>query len=98
MEEILCHGYRYRFVLPTRTFIAVFDKIGLPMKQLIVTDYEDENGKSPGIRSMPFSWVKSIELISIPEEDDIEIINLSTQPTKKKRRTKSPEYSNNFTV
>ena len=99
MEEFLCRGYRYRFVLPTRTFIAIFDKIELPLKQLFVIDYEDENGKCPGIRSMPFSWVKSVELISIPEEEDIEIIDISTQPPKKKkRRTKSPKYSNNFTL
>ena len=47
---------------------------------------------------MPFSWVRSVELISIPEENDIEIIDVSTPPTKKKRRTKSPKMVNNFTT
>ena len=97
MEEFLCRGYRYRFYLSNRSFTAIFDKIEPPMKQLIVTDYADENGKCPGIRSMPFIWVKSFELISIPEENDIEIINVSTPPTKKKRRIISPKMVNNFT-
>lgn len=97
MEEILCHGYRYRFILLNRTFTAIFDKIESPMKQLFVTEYQDENGKYPGTRTMPFSWVRSVELVSIPEENDIEIIDVSTPPTKKKRRTKSPKMVNNFT-
>jgi len=98
MEEILCHGCRYTFILPSRSFTAVFDKIEVPNKTLIVTDYTDENGTVPGIRTMPFSWVKNVELVSIPNQFDIETIEMPVSPIvkKRKKKNKTPELLDNF--
>jgi hypothetical protein len=103
MEEFLSHGYQYMFILPNKTFTAIFDRIDAPNKTLFVTDYTDENGKVPGTRSMPFSWVKQVELVSIPSpsQSDIEVIDISMKLTltkKKKKKNKTPEYVNNFTL
>lgn len=101
MEELLCHGYQYTFILPNKTFTAIFDRIEAPYNTLFVTDYADENGKVPGTRSMPLSWVKQVELLSESTQCDVETMELTTIPIVKKRnkktKNKTPEFVNNFT-
>ena len=66
MEELLVENYRYTFTLTgNRQFTARFSKIveNSPINTLHVSDYTDENGTVPGIRTMPFRWVKKIELM-----------------------------------
>lgn len=98
MEEFLLRGYRYKFTLAAnRQFIGRFDKIEGPQQTLFVYDYTDENGCVPGIRTMPFQWIKQVELIE-EENNEIETISLdnTNTKTKKRRRTIIPKMVNNF--
>ena len=98
MEEFLHKGYRYTFHLSSRNFTAKFDKITYPHKTLIVTEYVDENGYVPGIRTMPFHWIRNIELRE--GDNEIETINLDTTIPNANQRKKSKRRTlvNNFTV
>ena len=100
MEETLCHNHKYKFVLLSRTFVAVFDKIEGPTNTLVVTEYTDDNGTVPGTRTLPFSWIQQVELISTPTHCDIDTIEMSTSSIvkKRKKKNKTPEFVNNFTV
>lgn len=95
MEELLVKGFMYKFtLLANREFTGRFDQIAYPTKTLFVTEYDDGNGIVPGTRTLPFTWVKKIELI---EEDNNELETISLGVSKKKRkRTKSPKMVNNF--
>lgn len=98
MEELLFNGFLYKFTLSAnREFTGRFDKIAYPNQTLIVTEYTDENGNVPGTRTLPFKWVKKIELIEEEDNNEIETISIDMVPIKKKRkRTKSPKMVNNF--
>ena len=98
MEELLLNGFLYKFTLSAnREFTGRFDKIAYPNQTLIVTEYTDENGCVPGTRTLPFKWVKKIELIEEEDNNEIETISIDMVPIKKKRkRTKSPKMVNNF--
>lgn len=97
MEELLLKGYLYRFKMSgTRQFTARFDEISGTENTLFVTEYTDENGHVPGVRTLPFQWIKSIELIE-EEHNEIETISLDTVDNKKKRKkSKPPKMVNNF--
>ena len=97
MEELLLHGFLYRFILSAnREFTGRFDKIAYPSKTLFVTEYDDGNGIVPGTRTLPFTWVTKIELIE-EEKNEVETISFAMVPIKKKRkRTKPPKMVNNF--
>tara|TARA_B110000879_G_C11175577_1_gene515813 strand:- start:2801 stop:3109 length:309 start_codon:yes stop_codon:yes gene_type:complete len=99
MEELLFKGYLYTFKLAgTRKFNARFDSIVYPSKTLIVTEYDDGNGRVPGSRTLPFQWIKSIEIIATDP------ILLATDPIllatdtdiKKRRSTNQPKMVNNY--
>lgn len=99
MEELLFNGFLYKFTLSAnREFTGRFDKIASPTQTLFVTEYTDENGCVPGTRTLPFKWVKKIELIEEDKDNnEIESISIDMVPIKKKRkRTKSPKMVNNF--
>lgn len=98
MEELLVKGFMYKFTLSAnREFTGRFDQIAYPTKTLFVTEYDDGNGIVPGTRTLPFTWVKKIELIEEEEEDNNELETISLGVSKKKRkRTKSPKMVNNF--
>ena len=99
MENLLCRGYRYKFVLLSRTFIAKFDKINGSTGTLFVTEYTDENGKVPGTRTMPLSWIKEVELVPDTTECDIDTIELADSHVEQKRKiNKTPKFINNFTL
>ena len=94
MEELLVENYRYTFTLTgNRQFTARFSKIveNSPINTLHVSDYTDENGTVPGIRTMPFRWVKKIELMD--NYDDIETIELTPTTSNK---NKKPKKVNNY--
>lgn len=98
MEELLLKGYRYKFTLAAnRQFIGRFDKIEGQHQTLFVNEYTDENGCVPGTRTLPFMWIKQIELIE-EENNEIETISLDivNSNTKKRRRSKQPKMVNNF--
>jgi len=97
MEELLLKGYLYRFkTAGTRQFTARFDEISGTSNTLFVTEYTDENGHVPGIRTLPFQWIKSIELIE-EEHNEIETILLDTVHNKKgRKKSKPPKMVNNF--
>jgi hypothetical protein len=97
MEELLLEGYRYKFTLNTRTFIADFHHIDYVTKTLFVSRYADENGCVPGIRSMPFTWIKQVDLLDDNIMNEIETIDLSKIPiTNNKKKSKGPTIINNF--
>lgn len=94
MEELLVENYRYTFTLTgNREFIARFIKIDVngPISTLHVSDYTDTNGRTPGIRTMPFRWVKKVELVD--NYDDIETIELTPTTSNK---NKKPKKVNNY--
>ena len=97
MEELLLKDCRYKFTLAAnRQFTGRFDKIEGPHQTLFIYEYTDENGCVPGTRTLPFTWIKQIELIE-EHNNEIEIISLDTNSnTKKRRRTKPPKMVNNF--
>ena len=98
MEELLLKGYLYRFKMSgTRQFTARFDEISGTGNTLFVTEYTDENGHVPGVRTLPFQWIKGIELIE-EEHNEIETISLDTvTPTKNgRKKSKPPKMVNNF--
>lgn len=98
MEELLVKGFTYKFTLSAnREFTGRYDQIAYPNKTLFVTEYNDGNGIVPGTRTLPFTWVKNIELIEDEDYNEIETISLYSVPKKKRRRTKSPKMLNNFT-
>ena len=92
----LLRDYRYKFTLSAnRQFIGRFDKIEGPHQTLFVYEYTDENGCVPGTRTLPFMWVKKIELIE--ENNEIETIQIDAVPnTTTRTRTKPPKMVNNF--
>ena len=96
MEELLLNGFLYKFTLSAnREFTGRFDKIASPTQTLFVTEYTDENGCVPGTRTLPFKWVKKIELIE--EYNEIETIQIDAVPnTTTRTRTKPPKMVNNF--
>lgn len=98
MEELLLNGFLYKFTLSAnREFTGRFVKIASPNQTLFVTEYTDDNGCVPGTRTLPFKWVKKIELIEEEDNNEIETISIDMVPIKKKRkRTKSPKMVNNF--
>lgn len=94
MEETLVENYRYTFTLSgNRQFTARFSKIveNGPINTLHVSDYIDENGTVPGIRTMPFRWVKKVELVD--NYADIETIELLPTTSNK---NKKPKKVNNY--
>ena len=97
MEELLIKGYLYRFKMSgTRQFTARFDEISGTGNTLFVTEYTDENGHVPGVRTLPFQWIKGIELIE-EEHNEIETISLDTVHNKNKhKKSKPPKMVNNF--
>ena len=97
MEELLLNGFLYRFTLSAnREFTGRFVKIASPNQTLFVTEYTDDNGCVPGTRTLPFKWVKKIELIE-EDKNEIESISIDMVPVKKKRKqTKPPKMVNNF--
>lgn len=97
MEELLLKGYLYRFKMSgTRQFTARFDEISGTGNTLFVTEYTDENGHVPGVRTLPFQWIKGIELIE-EEHNEIETISLDTFHNKNKhKKSKPPKMVNNF--
>ena len=97
MEELLLNGFLYRFtILSNREFTGRFVKIASPNQTLFVTEYTDDNGCVPGTRTLPFKWVKKIELIE-EDKNEIESISIDMVPVKKKRKqTKPPKMVNNF--
>ena len=98
MEELLLRGYRYKFTLAAnRQFIGRFDKIEGQHQTIFVNEYTDENGCVPGTRTLPFTWIKQVELIE-EENNEIETISLdnTNTKTKKRRRTIPPKMVNNF--
>jgi len=96
MEELLIPGYRYTFTLvENRNFIGRFIQIDYPTNTIHISEYTDENGTISGIRTMPFYWIKHIEIID--ESYDIETIELTSIPmTKKKKKLKKAKKINNF--
>ena len=62
MTELMQPNMKYNFYLTNRKFTATFIEISPPCNTLIVSNYTDENGYVPGTRTMPFSWVKRVEL------------------------------------
>ena len=103
MEELLFKGYLYTFKLAgTRKFNARFDSIVYPSKTLIVTEYDDGNGRVPGSRTLPFQWIKSIEIITtdpmLDAENGIETNMLvdTKNGIKKRTNSKPPKMVNNF--
>jgi hypothetical protein len=95
MEELLVEKYRYTFTLSgNRQFTALFIKIDAngPISTLHVSDYTDENGTVPGIRTLPFRWVKQVELLD--NYDDIETIELTI--TTSSNKNKKPKKINNY--
>tara|TARA_B110000285_G_scaffold88786_1_gene101843 strand:- start:1242 stop:1562 length:321 start_codon:yes stop_codon:yes gene_type:complete len=103
MEELLFKGYLYTFRLAgTRKFNARFDEIVYPSKTLIVTEYDDGNGRVPGTRTLPFQWIKSIEIITtdpmLYAENGIETNMLvdTKNGIKKRTNSKPPKMVNNF--
>ena len=97
MEELLLKGYLYRFKMSgTRQFTARFDEISGTGNTLFVTEYTDEHGHVPGVRTLPFQWIKGIELIE-EEHNEIETISLDTVHNKNKhKKSKPPKMVNNF--
>ena len=97
MEELLLNGFLYKFTLSAnREFTGRFVKIAYPNQTLFVTEYTDDNGCVPGTRTLPFKWVKKIELIE-EDKNEIESISIDMVPVKKKRKqTKPPKMVNNF--
>ena len=97
MEELLLNGFLYKFTLSAnREFTGRFVKIASPNQTLFVTEYTDDNGCVPGTRTLPFKWVKKIELIE-EDKNEIESISIDMVPVKKKRKqTKPPKMVNNF--
>lgn len=94
MEELLVENYRYTFTLTgNRQFTARFSKIDEngQISTLHVSDYTDENGSVPGIRTMPFRWVKQVDLLD--NYDDIETIELTLTTSNK---NKKPKKVNNY--
>ena len=92
MEELLFKGYLYTFKLAgTRKFNARFDSIVYPSKTLIVTEYDDGNGRVPGSRTLPFQWIKSIEIIATDP-----ILLATDTDIKKRRSTNQPKMVNNY--
>ena len=80
----------------TRQFTARFDEISGTGNTLFVTEYTDENGHVPGVRSLPFQWIKSIELVE-EEHNEIETILLDTIDNKNgRKKSKPPKMVNNF--
>ena len=80
----------------TRQFTARFDEISGTGNTLFVTEYTDENGHVPGVRTLPFQWIKGIELIE-EEHNEIETISLDTVHNKNKhKKSKPPKMVNNF--
>lgn len=97
MEELLLAGYRYKFTLYTRTFIADFNSIDHTTGTLFVSKYTDENGYVPGIRTMPFNWIKQVELLEDTIDNEIETIDLSVIPiTNKNQTNKKKQKINNY--
>ena len=98
MEEFLVKGQRYTFHTSSKVFTAVFEQITGPNDTLHVTDYNTNNdlGIVPGVRTMPFSWIKNIEVYQDPE-DNIEIIDLSdTLISMRNKKKKKKQMINNF--
>lgn len=97
MEELLLNGFLYKFTLSAnREFTGRFVKIASQNQTLFVTEYTDDNGCVPGTRTLPFKWVKKIELIE-EDKNEIESISIDMVPVKKKRKqTKPPKMVNNF--
>ena len=99
MEELLYKGNTYEFYLhkidnEERIFTANFISIESPLNTLFVENYIDKiYGKLPGIRSMPFGWIKKIVLIETA--DEIDSIELTSEPIKKKKK-KNKVLNNNF--
>tara|TARA_Y100000389_G_scaffold197882_1_gene233334 strand:+ start:240 stop:524 length:285 start_codon:yes stop_codon:yes gene_type:complete len=92
MEELLVEKYKYTFVLTgNREFTARFEKIEQPTNTLHVSDYTDTNGSTPGIRTMPFRWVKKVQLLD--NYGDIETIELISTSNNK---NKKPKKINNY--
>lgn len=97
MEEFLVKGQRYTFYTSSKVFNAVFDQITGPYDTLHVTKYNANNdlGVVPGVRTMPFSWIKNIEVYKDPE-DDIEIIDLSDTLISMRKKKKKKQLIDNF--
>jgi SpoU rRNA methylase family enzyme len=95
MEEFLVKGQRYTFYTSSKVFNAVFEQITGPNDTLHVTKYNANNdlGTVPGVRTMPFSWIKNIEVYKDPE-DDIEIIDLSHTLISNKKKKKKQMIDN----
>mgnify|MGYP006083510465 FL=1 len=73
MTELMQPNMKYKFYLTNREFIATFIEISPPRNTLIVSNYLDENGCVPGTRTMPFSWVKRVELERSDSDSDTEL-------------------------
>lgn len=97
MEEFLVKGQRYTFHTSSKVFNAVFEQITGPNDTLHVTKYNANNdlGVVPGVRTMPFSWIKNIEVYKDPE-DDIEIIDLSDTLISMRKNKKKKQLIDNF--
>lgn len=97
MEEFLVKGQRYTFHTSSKVFNAVFEQITGPNDTLHVTKYNANNdlGVVPGVRTIPFSWIKNIEVYKDPE-DDIEIIDLSDTLISMRKNKKKKQLIDNF--
>ncbi len=93
MEELLVEGHMYIFKIANdQSFKARFNKIDYSNNTLFVSDYTtDELGRLHGIRSMPFRWIKQIEVIDNNTDislTNIKLIdkNIELSPISKKRK------------
>jgi len=86
MEELLVEGQMYIFKIANdKSFTARFNKIDYSNNTLFVSDYTTNDlGRLNGIRSMPFRWIKQIEVIDK---------NMDISPTNIKLTDKSIELS-----
>ena len=93
MEELLVEGHMYIFKIANdQSFKARFNKIDYSNNTLFVSDYTTEDlGRLQGIRSMPFRWIKQIEVID--NNTDISLTNIKLidksielSPISKKRK------------
>lgn len=95
MEELLVEGQMYIFKIANdKSFTARFNKIDYPDNTLFVSDYTtNELGHLIGIRSMPFRWIKHIEIIDKNMDislANIELIDKSIELSpKSKKQTKN---------
>lgn len=85
---------KYKFYLTNREFTATFVKICSPYNTLIVSNYLDENGCVPGTRTMPFSWVKGVEILN--SECEIETIHLDNVPNSNRQIYSRNSHINNL--